>query len=52
MSDASASSLGLPSSDVSPLSVACARELQNKDYDKRKAAAKEIEMYAKMYALP
>ena len=35
--------LGIP--DVSPLSVACARALNDKMYDKRKAAATEIEKY-------
>ncbi len=30
-------------SDSSPLSNACVKELQNKDYEKRKVAAKEVE---------
>lgn len=32
-----------PSWDYGPLSAACVRELQHKDYEKRKVAAKEIE---------
>lgn len=31
--------------DYAPLSVACVRALQDKMYDKRKAAALEIEKY-------
>jgi len=32
--------------DYSPLSVACARELKNKDYEKRSGAAQEVAKYS------